>query len=219
MSWEDLDDDTPNKIPDLAPSRSNWDDEDASSGDDEPKYVVPESQPRSNKAKGPKIPKKKSGKSEKFEDEDIDPETKRLQDLQFQQHSDLKSAVDMFAGLESLVDFRNPKDEKDFEQLAANVSEKLSVHAKSYHYKGFLKNLFKNLASNPNVKVEDVKELVSALNVVTNEKIKGDRDATNKPKKGKLNTKKNVNVGGADLFDQVAAAKKSEDTFNDDDFM
>ncbi|PRP85429.1 Ras guanine nucleotide exchange factor [Planoprotostelium fungivorum] len=219
MSWEDFDEDVPNSIPDISQPAKSWEDEDAESSEEEASPNQPHKP--STRKKGPKpISKKKKNAlakaQDKQEEEDEDPETARMRNLRLQQDSDLMEAQDMFAGVESLINLKNPKDEKDFQGLGTTLSEKLLVHSKSIHYKTFIKTLLKGMLVNASV--DDIKDLASAVNVIANDKIKSEKDTTKpKKKKGGVNLK-NVNAGTRDndLFGRV---EEERGAYNDDDFM
>jgi len=109
-----------------------------------------------------------------------------------------------------------PKTEAEFENLAAEIAKKLSKHETSFHYPYFVRSLTKHLCISFN-KVEDVKEIITALNVVANDKLKSEKPKPKQPKKaaGPTSGKKVYKDAFDDDFD--TKGKSLDDDY--DDFM
>jgi len=82
---------------------------------------------------------------------------------------------------QSSLDTFKPNSEKDFSKYADMLAAKITTYAESYHYPAFLKNLLRDvtMAMDP----DDIKELVTALNVIANEKIAASKKKKAAPKK------------------------------------
>eukprot|EP01089_Gocevia_fonbrunei_P015741 TRINITY_DN4692_c0_g1_i4.p1 TRINITY_DN4692_c0_g1~~TRINITY_DN4692_c0_g1_i4.p1 ORF type:complete len:199 (+),score=62.48 TRINITY_DN4692_c0_g1_i4:140-736(+) len=79
----------------------------------------------------------------------------------------------------SPLDTFKPSSGKDFEKFARMLGEKIVPYEESYHYVDFLKHLLKEISGE--LAPEQIKELITALNVITNAKIKN--QSTSKKKK------------------------------------
>jgi len=79
-----------------------------------------------------------------------------------------------------------PETKEQFDKFGKLLAARISPHQDSFHYLEFLKSLLKEVTES--LSPEEIKELVSALNVITNTKIKN----ANVGKKGKKPAKKKV---------------------------
>jgi len=123
---------------------------------------------------------------------ELDPVAEKLKRQLKVEEADFQNTQEIFSGLDSVsvISTADPKDEKDFEALADKLARKLIIYEESYHYRGFLKSLFK-LTTQP-LKSEEIKELAGALTVIANEKLKSEKTA--KKKKGVATKKTTLNL-------------------------
>jgi translation initiation factor 3 subunit J len=89
---------------------------------------------------------------------------------------------------QSGLDTFKPSSEKDFTKYAEMVAEKITKYDESYHYPHMLKTLLREVTSS--MDPDDIKELITTLNVVVNEKIAASKKKKSAPKKKTAVTKK-----------------------------
>eukprot|EP00871_Galdieria_phlegrea_P004342 jgi/Galph1/4909/GphlegSOOS_G3558.1 len=116
-----------------------------------------------------------------------------------ERESDLQHAKELFGNgdvkEEQELDSFEPVTEEDLEKFCSILSRKLETvmsGKKPSLVVGFYKKLLRNVTSD--LKVEDIKELVAHLNVLSNEKLKANQDK----KKGKQKKKAVVKVDAED---------------------
>jgi len=131
----------------------------------------------------------------------VDPETEKLRLQQKQEEEKLENAQALFTGLELntdlVIDLKNPKDEKDFEVLGDLLASKVAIFEKSIHYRTFLKTFIKKASAG--LKIEDLKELSTAITVLANEKLQAEKTK----KKKKTTSKKSINVKEDNDYDNI----------------
>jgi len=146
---------------------------------------------------------KEKEKESKESEGPLDPETEKLRLQQKQEEEKLENAQALFSGLELnkdlVIDLKNPKDEKDFEVLGDLLASKVAIFEKSIHYRNFLKIFIKKASAG--LKIEDLKELSTAITVLANEKLQAEK--TKKKKKGTSTSKKSINVKDDGDYDNV----------------
>jgi len=120
---------------------------------------------------------KEKEKESKESEGPLDPETEKLRLQQKQEEEKLENAQALFSGLELnkdlVIDLKNPKDEKDFEVLGDLLASKVAIFEKSIHYRTFLKTFIKKASAG--LKIEDLKELSTAITVLANEKLQAEK--------------------------------------------
>jgi len=220
MSWED--DDFEPVLP-AKVDTSRWDDEDKVKAEEElkastkkPEPAAP-AKPKDNSAK-PKVKAAKQAKEiPKTEEEPLDPIAAKLKQQKIVEETDFQQAQSLFSGIDEQININNPKDEKDFDALAKAIGERLDTsYGKSFHYKVFLKTLFKSCCAD--LKSDEVKDISAALTALYNDKLKTEKDKHTKkvPAKATAATKK------LNMKDDFAAYGNSVDDYeedDDDDFM
>jgi len=134
-----------------------------------------------------------------------DPEGEKKYKQLMVEAADFENTREMFSGLD-VIDTKHPKDEKDFEALATLLAQKLAIFDKSYHFKEFLKSLYRQTAAS--LKSDDIKELSSVLGMVANEKMKSEKEKQKKKKApGKrttLNVKSDFDEEQEDVLDDYS---------------
>lgn len=210
MSWDEDDFEPPSVLPVVGVSTKTappkkFEDE------DKPEEKTKESweseiktEEASNSAKKKSKDKIKEKEKESKESEGpLDPETEKLRLQQKQEEEKLENAQALFSGLELnkdlVIDLKNPKDEKDFEVLGDLLASKVAIFEKSIHYRNFLKIFIKKASAG--LKIEDLKELSTAITVLANEKLQAEK--TKKKKKGTSTSKKSINVKDDGDYDNV----------------
>jgi len=190
MSWEDEEVEAPLAQVSLAdPSR--WADEDREEGntkesweqEDQQQPPQPQAQPQPQHQQQKRSFRKPGVVPPQGPPQDPEGEKKYKQLMV--EAADFENTREMFSGLD-VIDTKHPKDEKDFEALATLLAQKLAIFDKSYHFKEFLKSLYRQTAAS--LKSDDIKELSSVLGMVANEKMKSEKE---KQKKKKSTWKKN----------------------------
>jgi len=198
--------------------KDSWEDEDAAP-EEKPKIDTQKNFAKTSKKKpsGKKIIKKEEIKlAEEEASQPVQPltyeERKKLQDIV--ERSDFDNAVDIFEGVdndnEALfgpasatkvdADAFVPTTQADFKKFGSMLAEQLVVYQDNFSYIDCLKVLLKDAtaASDP----EEIKELISSLNVLVNERIKAQQPAKKKKAAAK----------------RQAAAKSKESVRMDDEF-
>eukprot|EP00026_Physarum_polycephalum_P015368 Phypoly_transcript_16032.p1 GENE.Phypoly_transcript_16032~~Phypoly_transcript_16032.p1 ORF type:complete len:236 (+),score=67.63 Phypoly_transcript_16032:60-767(+) len=235
MSWED-EDFTPAK-PGTKPVSDSWEDEDSNTSSgiqikgswEDEDVTTPE--PAKPKAAEPKKPAAKPAPKKAVAKPTYvssgDPLVDKMREQRLVEEADYQNVEDMF-GLSKpeeksgetdhepdLLD-QKPKTEAEFEHFAAQIAEKLSAHERSFNYPFFVKSLTKHLCTNFS-KAEDIKDIITALNVLVNEKLKSEKPKPKQPKKaaGPTSGKKVYKDAFDDDFD--TKGKNYDDEY--DDFM
>jgi len=137
-------------------------------------------------------------------------EKMRLQKLA--EENDLKLAQEMMGlgssgGGGGVIDNMNPSTKEEFEELSKAITDKLSNFESSEHYQDFVENLVKNLC--PSLSAQTLKKCKTHVEAFHSAKLKEERAATSKSKKGK---------GGPKL--KMDSATAAYDGYDDmDDFM
>jgi len=199
-NWEDFDEE---KVPSLlSPNNSRWEDEDKQpvKGLDE-KETLEKKEPAKKPTKASKFSEKVEARGTTVDNPLEDPAAEKQRKQKLVEEADFRNTQEMFSGLavENIINTANPKDEKDFVELANSIAAKYSTFDKSFHYKNFLKTLFRQMAVN--LKSDEIKDISSSLTILSNEKMKAEKEGTKKKKGAK---KAQVNV---------------KDDMNDDDYM
>jgi len=207
MSWDEDDFEPPTVVPvvgvNTKTAPKKFEDE------DKEEEKTKESWESENKPEDPSNSAKKKAK-EKIKEKEIeskvsegpvDPETEKLRLQQKQEEEKLENAQALFTGLELntdlVIDLKNPKDEKDFEVLGDLLASKVAIFEKSIHYRTFLKIFIKKASAG--LKIEDLKELSTAITVLANEKLQAEKTK----KKKKTTSKKSINVKEDNDYDNI----------------
>jgi len=231
MSWED-EDFTPTIPGQSKAVADSWEDEDntikvKASWEDEDVEVKkpekPKTAPGETKAKpAAKAAKKAPAAKAAASVSTGDPLADKMREQRLVEESDYQNTRDMFGideksqPTEEDFDFNSfqPKTEQEFEQLATQLVKKLSTHETSFHYTNLVKSICKQLCSSF-ARAEDIKEVISVLNVLVNDRLKSDKP---KPKKkgpaGATAGKKTYK----DAFDDLGSGGGYDDN-EYDDFM
>lgn len=115
---------------------AQWEDEDKEEPPEQledKKTTTTPQQPQEQQKKAPKaktksaVAKKKEKEQQNNSQTPLDPETEKKRQQQLVQDSDFENTKGMFSGLDSVIDTSNPKDEKDFEVLAEQVAQKVTL--------------------------------------------------------------------------------------------
>jgi Translation initiation factor eIF3 subunit len=114
--------------------------------------------------------------------------------------ADFENTEDLFGGLADALSTKNPKSEADFEELAAQLSRKLSVHAKSRHFGLFVKSLVRGCADG--LDPVELRDISSAIQTLANTKTAEMQKGKGK-KKGKVRVNIKMERGTADEDDGV----------------
>jgi len=207
MSWEDEEVEAPLAQVSLSdPSR--WADEDREEGntkeswEQEDQQQPPHPQPQQQHQKRSF---RKPGQVVPPQGPPQDPDGEKKYKQLMVEAADFENTREMFSGLD-VIDTKHPKDEKDFEALATLLAQKLAIFDKSYHFKEFLKSLYRQTAVS--LKADDIKELSSVLGMVANEKMKAEKEKQKKKKApGKrttLNVKSDFDEEQEDVLDDYS---------------
>eukprot|EP01120_Amphizonella_sp_Union-15-10_P001785 TRINITY_DN1192_c0_g1_i1.p1 TRINITY_DN1192_c0_g1~~TRINITY_DN1192_c0_g1_i1.p1 ORF type:complete len:218 (-),score=78.28 TRINITY_DN1192_c0_g1_i1:96-749(-) len=213
--WDEEDFATPTII---NPIKNNWDDEEdeafvpppkaAWDEEEKPLPVKQPQQPSTQTKKKETVNKKKNVEPTKILTKEELRERELLADYDeaqslfsgvVQNSEKSKSALEEIDALKTF----EPKTKLEFEKFADMITQVVSKYQTSLFYREFLKNLLKQLTSG--LLVEDLKELVSALNVIMNDKVKKKKTVKKKgvaPKiTAKLEEEKAVVTGDYDEFE------------------
>ena len=133
----------------------------------------------------------------------------RLQKLA--EENDLKLAQEMMglgsSGGGGVIDNMNPSTKEEFEDLSKAITDKLSNFESSEHYQDFVENLVKSLC--PSLSAQTLKKCKTHVEAFHSAKLKEERAATSKSKKGKSGPKL-----------KMGSATEAYDGYDDmDDFM
>jgi len=205
MDWDDEEFEPPPPVTENAVAVSSttpnkWQDEDQESEEvpevwDEEPPKIEDKVKKNNDTKKVKNKVTKPAVSEQTEVQ-TDPVAEKLKQQLKVEDADFENTQEIFSGLDSVsvINIADPKDEKDFEALSDRLARQLIIYEKSFHYRGFLKSLFK-LTTQP-LKSEEIKELAGVLTVVANEKLKSEKG---KKKKGVTVKKTTLNLKDDDM--------------------
>lgn len=168
----------------VAPDKFAGEDE----GEDEPSYVVPESQ----QSKKPAKPKYEDKGVTVADDTPLDdPLEEKLRKQRLVEAADLRVAQDLF-GSNTPLDQMQPKTLREFESFGRTVAlQYLKPHEQASHYKALLKALLKSALEN--LPLQETKDVETTLAGIRSEKIKA--DAAGKAAAKKAGKKKILNVG------------------------
>ncbi|EPS68313.1 hypothetical protein M569_06456, partial [Genlisea aurea] len=204
------DENLPNILKKNEPLRNNWDDEDVEDDDVKDSWEdedEPAPAPVVEKPSPEKAPKKatvksipKQGKTvEAPKEAPLDPVEEKLRQQRLVEEADFVSTTELFAkkdGEKTLENFI-PKTEADFADYAELLAHKLRPYEKSYFYVGLLKSVIRLSLSS--LKGADAKEVASSVTAIANEKIKGEKESTNKKKTGGKKKQLHVEKGEEDV--------------------
>ena len=113
----------------------------------------------------------------------------RLQKMQ--EEGDLKLAAEMLGvsggGGGGVIDNAQPSSKEDFEKLTKDITDKISEFESSEHYQDFIENLVKGLC--PSLTVATLKKCKTHVEAFHSAKLKEERAAASKSKKGKAGLK------------------------------
>merc|ERR1712107_152650 len=113
----------------------------------------------------------------------------RLQKMQ--EEVDLKLAAEMLGvsggGGGGVIDNAQPSSKEDFEKLTKDITDKISEFESSEHYQDFIENLVKGLC--PSLTVATLKKCKTHVEAFHSAKLKEERAAASKSKKGKAGLK------------------------------
>jgi len=212
MSWDEEEDFQPPAVINAAVA-GQWDDEDKEDDvkddweqEDKPEEPAPAAAPgepktyaktSTKKKRGKQIELKEAAKQREIEEANRKPltfEEKQARQKQVEA-SDFENTKDVFGDNEALfgddnvatsnegatVDSFKPSNEKHFLKFATLISERVKTYEESFHYPNFVKALLKEITSA--MDPEEIKELVTSLNVISNEKIAASKKKKPAPKK------------------------------------
>jgi len=114
----------------------------------------------------------------------------KLRIKKMQEEGDLALAAEMLGGVSvggGVIDAAQPKSKEDFEKLSKDITDKLSQFESSEHYQEFIENLVKSLC--PTLNVATLKKCKSHVEAFHSAKLKEERAANTKNKKGKAGLK------------------------------
>lgn len=120
------------------------------------------------------------------------PEGKLAEKLRLQkiaEDNDLKLAAEMMgvSGSGGVIDNANPTSKDEFDDLAKAITDKLSNFESSEHYQDFIENLVKSLC--PTLTAQTLKKCKTHVEAFHSAKLKEEKAATAKSKKGKSGPK------------------------------
>ena len=103
--------------------------------------------------------------------------------------NDLKLAAEMMGvgGAGGVIDNANPTSKEQFDDLAKAITDKLSNFESSEHYQDFIENLVKSLC--PTLTAQTLKKCKTHVEAFHSAKLKEEKAATAKSKKGKSGPK------------------------------
>jgi len=207
MSWEDEDFDTKKDRDAEAPesSKASWEDEnweatwEQKPGDGQATQK-PVTQP---KPKPPVKPEKKEPEKPLTTEE----KSQLKKDAEKQAKlADYDNAVELFKGVDenkqskhisedqlAILTKLEPANAADFIKLATAIGSRTKKYEENLHYPHFVKELCKSLCLSDKMNSSDVSEIVKALNVLVNDKLKAEKA----PKKGMKKTAAKKKVAAA----------------------
>jgi len=192
----------------------NWDDESEEEETPEP-VVIPKKKTTKEKI-AEREEKERLKREEKLREKELrnkklTPEEQlalRLEQQKMEEESDLRLAMDSFGGSSKSTNINLDEytlaTKEDFEKFRSNLVNKLSAVSSEPYYASFLEDLFRELCVP--VETEDLKKISSSLTALYNEKLKAQRNANSKKKKGKgtsIKMEKNTNMIAQDYGDEV----------------
>jgi hypothetical protein len=92
--------------------------------------------------------------------------SKKLEEQKLVEQSDFENIQDMFGLNEK--DSKNPKNEKDFDNLANSIIQKIKTYKENPNYSSFVKKIIRSLIET--LKVEDIKEVSSLSQTILKSK-------------------------------------------------
>jgi len=191
----------------------NWDDE---SEEETPEPVVIPKKKTTKEKIAEREEKERLKREEKLREKELrnkklTPEEQlalRLEQQKMEEESDLRLAMDSFGGSSKSTNINLDEytlaTKEDFEKFRSNLVNKLSAVSSEPYYASFLEDLFRELCVP--VETEDLKKISSSLTALYNEKLKAQRNANSKKKKGKgtsIKMEKNTNMIAQDYGDEV----------------
>eukprot|EP01112_Ceratiomyxa_fruticulosa_P014278 TRINITY_DN4077_c0_g2_i1.p1 TRINITY_DN4077_c0_g2~~TRINITY_DN4077_c0_g2_i1.p1 ORF type:complete len:237 (-),score=75.06 TRINITY_DN4077_c0_g2_i1:22-732(-) len=201
--------------------KSNWEDEDA-----------PQEKKPPKPAPAPKEQKERDVKKEIRKELDAvlsDPDAERRRRKQLEEEADIANAQEAFGGNKEPIiqeikftDFV-PSTLQDFEKFLEVICGRIDLIEKSPHYINFAKALIKKLVEANSLNSDILKDISKNITVVTNDKMKlekekklGKKKTTSAPLKKQLNLGGGIKSKSGDLDDYG-----EESSYNDkyDDFM
>eukprot|EP00897_Mesotaenium_endlicherianum_P003287 jgi/Mesen1/2987/ME000176S02019 len=162
------------------PVKGQWDDEDQ---EEEVKETRGQEEIVAAKPKAEKKKKKVEDKSNATGTEELlDPIAEKLRRQRLVEEADFKHTKELFgdAALKSLDDV-TPKSEAEYMEYAELVASKVTAFEKSYHYMAMLKAFLRKATASMDATM--AKELSAVATVITNEKLKLEKEATAGKKK------------------------------------
>lgn len=128
----------------------------------------------------------------------------RLQKMQ--EENDLQLAQEMMGvsgGGGGVIDNSNPSTKEEFEDLSKAITDKLSNFESSEHYQDFIENLVKNLCMS--LSAQTLKKCKTHVEAFHSAKLKEEKAATAKSKKGKTGPKLKMDsaLGHYDGYDDM----------------
>merc|ERR1712241_1416001 len=138
------------------------------------------------------------------EEEEKLAEKLRLQKMQ--EENDLQLAQEMMGvsgGGGGVIDNSNPSTKEEFEDLSKAITDKLSNFESSEHYQDFIENLVKNLCMS--LSAQTLKKCKTHVEAFHSAKLKEEKAATAKSKKGKTGPKLKMDsaLGHYDGYDDM----------------
>lgn len=157
-------------------------------GEEEPSYVVPESQ----KSKKPDRSRYEDKGGQVEDDTPLDdPLAEKMRKQRLVEAADLKVAQDLF-GSDTSLDKMRPKTLREYETFGRTVAlQYLKSHEQAPHYKGLLKALLKSALEN--LPLQETKDLETTIAGLRSDKIKA--DAADKAAAKKAGKKKTLSMG------------------------
>jgi len=232
MSWDDEDFDVTKVVVPSNSTKKDWEEPEESweaIAAREAKEAAEKSAsvPKNPAAGKPKEPKKKAEPN--IAEKELTPEEALLESRKREElveAADLKIAVDLFGADSTPAKKRtppatgdvltmNPESEADFTTFAELLATRACSFSGSTHYRHLVKETTKHLCEPLNV--DDVRDLIKALNLVVNDKIKQAKGGKSKAPAKKPGVKLNVKGGANDQDFEDHIADKYDDLA--DDFM
>lgn len=123
-----------------------------------------------------------------------------------QEENDLQLAQEMMGvsgGGGGVIDNSNPSTKEEFEDLSKAITDKLSNFESSEHYQDFIENLVKNLCMS--LSAQTLKKCKTHVEAFHSAKLKEEKAATAKSKKGKTGPKLKMDsaLGHYDGYDDM----------------
>jgi len=109
----------------------------------------------------------------------------------------------------------DPKDDYEFQELARAIAKRVEKYTTDFHYRNFVKELTKMCCES--LTTDDMNDIVTALNVIVNAKLKAQKGGKGKGKKTQAKKKLNVAKKDDDEFENGGEDELHGDY--EDDFM